>query len=143
MKIAGRDAFMLAAGAIAAASLITIWTSNLRKLMQSPKSGWALIIQLRFKDTSVRDDFLKFWAVLARYVRDYEPFCDLFEAVQSDKDPLLIIVDERYSSKEDYTGAHRSSTAFAEFRPQMKKLQDEGLLDVSGESGFPLDLDSL
>ncbi|CAK9026179.1 Uncharacterized protein SCF082_LOCUS17377 [Durusdinium trenchii] len=106
-------------------------------------SAWSLTIQLRFKDVATRDEFLRFWAPLARYVRDAEPFALLFEAVQSDKDPLLVIVDERYSNKEVYMELHRSSAAFHQFRPQMKKLQDEGRLEVSGESGFGIGLDTI
>ncbi|CAE7414631.1 unnamed protein product [Symbiodinium natans] len=135
-----RDVLLLAAGALAAFGVLSAGTWTHRQLSQSPKVGWALIVQLRFKDISVRDEFLSFWTVLARYVRDNEPFTTLFQAIQSDKDPLLVIVDERYTSKDLYTGAHRSSAAFAEFRPKMKKLQDEGQLEVTGESGFAIDL---
>ena len=139
---AQRDMLLLATGFLAAAGLMTAFSWTRRSFLQSPQAGWALIVQLRFRDIAVRDEFLSFWTVLARYVRDNEPFVTLYQAIQSDKDPLLVIVDERYSSKEMYTGAHRSSTAFAEFRPKMKKLQDEGRLEVTGESGFAIDLDS-
>ena len=106
-------------------------------------SAFSLTIQLRFADVATKNEFLNFWAPLARYVRDYEPFALLFEAIQSDKDPLLVIVDERYISKEVYFEKHRISTAFHEFRPQMKKLQDEGRLTVAGESGFGIGLDTI
>ena len=142
MKVAQHEVLLLAAGALAAISLTTLW-GRLQGRPTSQKSGWALIVQLRFKDISVRDELLKSWVVLARYVRDHEPFVVLYQAIQSDKDPLLVIIDERYTSKEMYTGAHRSSAAFAEFRPKMKKLQDDGQLEVSGESGFALDLDHM
>ena len=102
----------------------------------------SLTIQLRFKDVATRDEFLKSWGVLARYVRDYEPFCLLFEAIQSDKDPLLLIVDERYTDKDVY-GKHRSSDAFNVFRPQMQKLQDAGRLQVLGESGVGISLKNI
>ena len=47
---------------------------------------------------------------------DHEDFCLLFEAMQSDKDELLVlVVDERYVSKESYS-EHRKSEAFHEFR---------------------------
>ncbi|CAL1126389.1 unnamed protein product, partial [Cladocopium goreaui] len=108
-------------------------TGKLGKELKKEKGyegAWSLTIQLRFKDVATRDEFLKSWGVLARYVRDYEPFCLLFEAIQSDKDPLLLIVDERYTDKDVY-GKHRSSDAFNVFRPQMQKLQDAG--DASPE----------
>eukprot|EP00438_Fugacium_kawagutii_P029869 Skav201991 [mRNA] locus=scaffold269:129211:129612:+ [translate_table: standard] len=104
------------------------------------EGAWSLTIQLRFRDLATRDEFLTFWGVLARYVRDHEPFCLLFEAIQSDKDPLLVIVDERYINKDVYGEKHRTSDAFHVFRPQMKKMQDEGRIEVLGESGFGISL---
>ena len=53
---------------------------------------------------------------------------------QSDKDPLVYQIYERYASKADYLGAHRSSPAFKAFRPRMKALQDAGEVNVSGSS---------
>ena len=106
-------------------------------------NAWSLTIQLRFKDTESRVEFLKHWAPLARYVRDAEPFCLLFEAIQSDKDPLLLIVDERYIDKNVYVEKHRSSAAFHAFRPHMQKLQDEAKVEVLGESGIGISLDSI
>ena len=47
---------------------------------------------------------------------------------------LQYAIFERYRSKEDYTGAHRQSPAFAAFRPQMRALQDSGKVSVSGAS---------
>ena len=32
-------------------------------------SAWSLSIQLRFKDSKAKEEFLSFWAPLARYVR--------------------------------------------------------------------------
>lgn len=106
-------------------------------------NAWSLTIHLRFKDTESRREFMKHWAPLARYVRDAEPFCLLFEAIQSDKDPLLLIVDERYIDKNVYVEKHRSSAAFHAFRPYMQKLQDEGKVEVVGESGTGISLDSI
>jgi hypothetical protein len=58
----------------------------------------------------------------------------MYEVAQSDKDPLSYAIFERYQSKKHYVGPHRSSAAFAQFRPQMKALQDvrahEGLIRV-------------
>ena len=106
-------------------------------------NAWSLTIHLRFKDTESRREFMKHWAPLARYVRDAEPFCLLFEAIQSDKDPLLLIVDERYIDKNVYVEKHRSSAAFHAFRPYMQKLQDEAKVEVVGESGIGISLDSI
>jgi len=52
--------------------------------------AWSLTIQLRFKDVATRDEFLKSWGVLARYVRDYEPFCLLFAAIQ--RGPVVVSI---------------------------------------------------
>ena len=49
-------------------------------------------------------------------------------------DPLKYVIIERYRSKEDYLGLHRSSPAFHEFRPRMRALQNEGKVTVTGSS---------
>ena len=49
-------------------------------------------------------------------------------------DPLKYVIFERYRRKDDYTGAHRRSPAFKEFRPQMRALQDSGKVTVTGSS---------
>ena len=43
------------------------------------------------------------------------------------------MIYERYRSKADYLGAHRSSPAFLQFRPKMKALQDAGDVLISGD----------
>ena len=65
---------------------------------------------------------------------EHEPFLYHYEMAQSDKDPLVYQIYERYASKADYLGAHRSSPAFKAFRPRMKALQDAGEVNVSGSS---------
>ena len=94
------------------------------------------------------------WAAAADWCYAHEPFLSPFagvgecegaentrrrrryhyELARSDKDPLRYLIYERYRSKADYLGAHRSSPAFLAFRPKMKALQDAGRIVVSGHS---------
>ena len=63
-----------------------------------------------------------------------EPFLYAYEIAQSDQEPLKYLITERYRSKADYLGAHRSSSAFKTFRPRMKALQNRGDVIVTGSS---------
>lgn len=64
----------------------------------------------------------------------FDPSRDADEIAKSDKNPLHYNIIERYRSKADYTGAHRSSPAFHKFRPKMKALQEAGKVQVGGNS---------
>ena len=74
------------------------------------------------------------WSKAAAYCLANEKFLYAYEMAQSDQDPLRYLVTERYRSKADYLGAHRSSSAFKEFRPKMKELQNSGDVIVTGSS---------
>ena len=54
----------------------------------------------------------KEWAKAADYCLANEDFLFAYELAQSDQDPLRYLITERYRSKADYLGAHRSSSAF-------------------------------
>ena len=77
---------------------------------------------------------LREWGRAATWCYEHESFLYHYEMAQSDKDPLVYQIYERYASKADYLGAHRSSPAFKAFRPRMKALQDAGEVNVSGSS---------
>lgn len=88
-----------------------------------------------FSAAEHRDDFLEAFRPFAAYVRDHEPKTISYEALQSDKDPLQVMLLERYEDKEvAYLQVHRSSKEFLEFRPKLKAIQDAGHVTMDGHS---------
>lgn len=98
------------------------------------EKAFVLTVNLQFQDNASADALLKAWARAADWCVQNEPFLFAYEVAQSDQDPLRYIILERYRSKEDYTGPHRKSPAFKEFRPQMRLLQESGKVSVTGSS---------
>lgn len=64
-----------------------------------------------------------------------EPDTISYEVLLSDKDPLQVLILERYRDKENaFLQVHRSSAPFQEFRPKLKKMEDQGLVTIVGDS---------
>jgi quinol monooxygenase YgiN len=96
---------------------------------------FSLLVTLQFQDADALRTFQAAFAPLAQYVRANEPDTLAYEALLSDKDPLQVLVLERYRNKEHaYLQVHKSSAPFLQFRPQLAKLQDEGKVTLSGHS---------
>ena len=98
------------------------------------EKAFTLAIELKFNDPKSAIQLIDEWTVLARWCMFNESFLLHYEISQSDNDPLKYLVYERYISKNDHIGAHRSSWAFNEFRPKLKELQDLGKVVISGNS---------
>eukprot|EP01062_Namystynia_karyoxenos_P067994 TRINITY_DN62169_c0_g1_i1.p1 TRINITY_DN62169_c0_g1~~TRINITY_DN62169_c0_g1_i1.p1 ORF type:complete len:196 (+),score=68.45 TRINITY_DN62169_c0_g1_i1:88-588(+) len=96
------------------------------------EKGWVLSVGLRFADDGSLREAAEAWKRIARYCYEHEPYLWHYEMLRSDKDPLQIVVYERYASKADYLSQHKQSAAFAEFRPVLKRLQDAGKVTVTG-----------
>ena len=96
--------------------------------------AFVLYVKLAFRSASEARELLDAWRDVADYCVEPEPFLFAYEVAQSDKDPLEYAIIERYRSKADYTGAHRSSPAFRAFRPRMRAMQESGAVRVSGSS---------
>ena len=64
-----------------------------------------------------------------------------YKVAISDKDPLLVLVFERYSDKDNgYLKVHRAGTEFLNFREKLKTMQEEGGVVVQGESYLETEL---
>jgi hypothetical protein len=100
--------------------------------------AFVLSVTLDFTDESSAHELLGAWRAAADWCYVNEPFLYAYEIAQSDKDPLHYVIIERYRSKADYVGAHRSSPAFRTFRPRMRALQDKGRVKVGGSSFIEL-----
>jgi len=109
-----------------------------RTVLGRPKArgerAFLLIVTLHFPEPSRSAALLEAWRAAADYCIEREPFLYAYEVAQSDKDPRNYTILERYRSKHDYLGAHRKSSAFAAFRPQMRAMQKEGAVLVGGSS---------
>lgn len=115
------------------AVLVHVWGSQ--RLLRSQQPAFSLLVTLKFTDEVYKEEFLRDIAPVAQYVREHEPQTVAYEVLLSDQDPLQVLVLERYSDKEKaYLEVHKSSRAFLEFRPKLKKMQDDGFVDISGHS---------
>ena len=98
-------------------------------------STFSLLVTLQFTEQQYKEQFLEFFRPVAQHVQQHEPDTLAYEILLSDKDPLQVLILERYRDKENaYLTVHRSSQPFLEFRPKLKALQDSGHVTVSGHS---------
>lgn len=103
-------------------------------LKRTNDKAFVLHVQLRFTTASAAERLLADWRPVANYCLANEPFLFSYEIAQSDKNPLLFSMYERYRSKTDYLERHKASAAFLAFREKMKAMQEAGEVAVSGES---------
>jgi len=104
----------------------------------SGDNAFVLRVGLQFTNPAAASTFVSDWSKAAAYCMREERFLFHYEVSQSDKFPLQYMIVERYRSKRDYVDTHRHSKAFAEFRPKLKALQDNGEVTVTGDSWIEL-----
>lgn len=96
---------------------------------------FSLLVTLKFSAEEHKKAFLDDIAPLAKFVQEKEPETIAYEVLLSDKDPLRVLIMERYKDKENaYLKVHRSSQQFLEFRPKLQAMQEAGYVTVDGES---------
>ena len=98
------------------------------------EKAWLLVVSLRFKRADDLDVFLGAFTPMASAVSRSEPATLGYEVSRSEKDPLLVMIFERYASKLDYLDTHKAMKHFLKFRPKLQQLQDAHKVVVSGES---------
>ena len=109
--------------------------SVLHQSQTHPTSPFTLLVTLKFASDEYKDQFLQDFAPLAAHVRDHEPETIAYEVLQSDSDPLQILILERYIDKEvSYLQIHKSSQEFLIFRPKLQSMQDAGHVTIHGHS---------
>lgn len=107
----------------------------------STSSPFSLLVSLQFTEEQHKQTFLQAFHPVAQHVRQHEPDTLAYEALLSDKDPLRILILERYRDKDNaYLKIHKGSEPFLAFRPKLKALQDAGHVTVSGESYLDADI---
>lgn len=97
---------------------------------------FSLLVELRFASPQHVETFQQAIQPLCEYVRKHESGTLAYEILLSDKDPMRVLLLERYQSKEYYLQVHRNSPEFLQFRPQLQALQDAGHVEIRGESYY-------
>ena len=101
----------------------------------SSQPAFTLLVTLKFSSSEHLSTFLGDVKPLADYIARNEPTTIAYEVLQSDRDPLMVTLMERYVDKDEaYLKTHKSSEAFLDFRPKLKAMQDAGFVEVEGQS---------
>jgi quinol monooxygenase YgiN len=96
---------------------------------------FSLFVTLQFTAEQHKATFLNDITPLADYVRNQEPDTLSYKVLLSDKDPLRVLIIERYADQANaFVAVHRNSPPFLEFRPKLQALQEAGHVTIHGES---------
>ena len=121
---------------------------------QQQQQAFVLLVNLKFTTLDHRDTFLQLIDPVCKDVLANEGPSSKqstsststettlsYKVAISDKNPLMVIVMERYSDKErGYLDIHRSGKEFQKFREKLKKMQEEGHVIIEGESYLETEL---
>ena len=103
--------------------------------MSTAPPAFSLLVTARFETVEHKEEFLEDIKPLAEYVRTKEPDTIAYEVLLSDKDPLEVMILERYKDKKNaFVKVHRSSAPFLAFRPKLQLMQEKGHVTLSGHS---------
>ena len=96
---------------------------------------FSLLVTLEFSGEAYKAQFLKDIEPVAAYCKANEAGTLAYEVLLSDKDPLQVLLLERYQDKEvAYLQVHKSSTLFLEVRSKLQAMQEGGHVRISGHS---------
>lgn len=136
---------LLVSSTLLAGFMVGRWNGSKVKSESAGTSGaFVLLVNMKFKSLDLRDKFLE-WI---------EPVCNdvianespagssgstqttlSYQVAISDKNPLMVVVIERYSDKDNgYLTVHRSGGEFLKFRELLKSMQEKGEVEIEGES---------
>ena len=133
----GGDNFLVYPLFIGLTIAVSLWFIFMTSSSSSPTSQppFSLFVTLTFTAAEHLETFKQDIAPLCQYIKAHEPDTISYEVLLSDKDPLKVLIMERYRDKENaFLKVHRSSASFNEFRPKLKKMQDDGFVTVEGDS---------
>jgi quinol monooxygenase YgiN len=92
-------------------------------------------VTLQFDSVDRKKQFLQDIKPVVDYVKENEPETIAYEVLLSDKNPLEVLILERYKDKDNaYLQIHKSSQPFLTFRPKLQTMQDKGYVKVTGNS---------
>jgi quinol monooxygenase YgiN len=122
---------------VIASSFLT--PADVMNLLPKPSTDpvFSLLVTLQFSAAEHKEQFYKDFQPLANHCKEHEPDTISYEVLNSDKDPLQVLILERYRNKETaFLQVHRSSAPFQSFRPKLKAMEDQGYVKISGDSFF-------
>lgn len=134
--------------------------STTKQQQHQQKEAFVLAVNLKFTTLAHRDTFLQLIDPLCKDVLANEGPKNYYSSTSSsstattstettlsykvaisDKNPLLVFILERYSDKEyGYLQVHRSGNEFTKFRTKLKTMEEEGGVEIEGESYLETDL---
>ena len=89
-------------------------------------SAWSLAVELTFSSDAKVTQMLEAIVPLVDYVKKSEPTTLGYKVMRGDKDPLKVMIMERYVDKDDaYLKVHRSSKEFLDFKRTLRELAPE------------------
>ncbi|KAL3800835.1 hypothetical protein HJC23_001672 [Cyclotella cryptica] len=105
---------------------------------------FVLLVNMKFSSLAHRDTFLDLIEPVCKdVIANESPVGSRrstmttlsYQVAISDKDPLAVLVLERYSDKDNaYLNVHKSGGEFLKFREKLKGMQDRGEVQIEGES---------
>ena len=113
---------------------------SMSKKQKAAPVPWIQIVKLKFDSATKVADLTALFAAFSAYVQANEPTTLSFSMATSDKDPLSIVLFERFADKDKaYIGVHRSSSEYVKFTLGLKKLapvqETNGYFDTVGFVG--------
>lgn len=109
------------------------------RIRPAVKNAFFLGVTIKFPQASDKDDFKVIFTPLAKYVEEKELGTISYILMESDKDPLEIMILERYQDKDYYLNVHRSSGEFKVFREKFQEMITKGAA-VDGHSYIETDI---
>ncbi|KAL7468568.1 hypothetical protein ACHAXS_008800 [Conticribra weissflogii] len=113
---------------------------------ENNSGAFVLLVNLKFSELSHRDTFLQLIKPVCQDVIESEGpngsgTTLSYQVAISDKNPLMVVVMERYSDKDNgYLTVHKSGKEFLKFRKELQGLQERGDVEISGESFIETEL---
>jgi quinol monooxygenase YgiN len=104
-----------------------------KQLRESSLHPFFLGVTIQFPNEADLKTFETEFKPLAKYVEEKELGTISYILMHSDKDPLQVMILERYKNKDYYLNVHKSSKEFLEFRAKLNTLIERGAV-VNGHS---------
>jgi quinol monooxygenase YgiN len=135
---------LLVASSVLTGLFIGRWNSTKAKAPSPSDGTFVLLVNMKFISLDLRNKFLEWIEPVCKDVIENESPTGSrgstqttlsYQVAISDKDPLMVVVLERYSDKENgYLTVHRSGGEFLKFRQLLKGMQEKGEVEINGES---------
>src|SRR5690242_7862306 len=92
------------------------YSSNIAEFEEN-KGAWVLAVTMKFASEEAKQEFVQIWREEAEHVHSHEQGTLGYELMQSDQDPLQVMIFERYRRRgRDYLEVHKQSQVFLAFR---------------------------